>query len=209
MNRRSWLPFICCIIISCATVIGGCAGRFYLIVDYRLPPATDDLKGQVVRLNVSDVREDRYIFTPRAQLEFRDFKERYSLAWIMEDQSRILAGEHDLRELFAEAFTKRLERMGIEIAPPSQTKTPVFEVVLKTFKIDLQDRKWIANVSYNVNLSSDNQWIAHEKVTGTAERIKVIGRKGADTVISEIFTEILNRVDIVKLFEQAKLIGSN
>jgi ABC-type uncharacterized transport system auxiliary subunit len=209
MNRRSWLPVMCCIILSCMTVIGGCAGRAYLMVDYRLPPATDQLKGQVVRLNVTDVREDRYIFTPRAQIEFRDFKERYSLSWVKEDQSRVLAGEYDLRQLFAEAFTKRLERMGIEIAPASQTRVPEFEVVLKTFKIDLKDHKWTADVSYDVNLSSDNQWIAHEKVTGTAERVKVIGRKGADTVISEIFTDILNRVDILKLFEQAKLTGSN
>jgi len=209
MNRRSRLPVMYCIILTCMTVIGGCAGRSYLMVDYRLPPSTDQLKGHMVRLNVSDVREDRHIFTPRARIEFRDFQEKYSLAWIMEDQSRVLAGEYDLRELFAEAFTKRLERTGIEIAPASQTRVPVFEVVLKTFKIDLQDHKWIANVSYNVNLSSDNQWIAHEKVAGTAERVKVIGRKGADTVISEIFTDILNRVDILKLFEQAKLIGSN
>lgn len=209
MNRRFRLTFFCCIVLSCMAAIGGCAGRSYLIVDYRLPTATDRLKGQVVRLNVTDVREDRYIFTPRAQIEFRDFQERYSLAWIMEDQSRVLAGEHDLRELFSEAFTKRLERTGIEIGPPSQTRLPVFEVVLKTFKIDLQDRKWIARVSYDVNLSSDNQWIAHEKVSGTAERVKVIGRKGADTVISEIFTDIINRVDIVKLFEQAKLTGGN
>jgi hypothetical protein len=48
----------------------------------------------------------------------------------------------------------------------------------------------------------------HETVVGNAERINIIGRKGADTVISEIFTDMLNRVDIVKLFAQAKLTGN-
>jgi hypothetical protein len=193
------------LLMVCFWWISGCTGRPYLIVDYRLPPAARQLTGQAVRLEIKDLREDPYIFTPRAKIEFRDFKERYSLAWIKEDNSRDLAGEHDLKGLFAEAFKKRLQMHGVEVVPPERMETPIFEVELKAFKIDLQKHKWLANVSYVVNLSSDGQWIAHQKVVGSAERVKIIGRKGADTVLSEIFTEILNRLDIVHLFEQAKL----
>jgi hypothetical protein len=208
MNRRMLSLSTCALLLLCLAWIAGCAGRPYLIIDYRIPPESNQLKGRTVRLAIKDLREDHQAFTPRAAVEFKDFQERYSLAWITEDQSRILAGEHDLKGLFAQAFAKRLERMGVTIASESQANVPVFEVVLKTFKIDLKDRKWIAKVSYNVNLSSDSQWIAHEKIDGTAERVKVIGRKGADTVISEIFTDILNRVDLLKLFQQAKLADS-
>lgn len=193
------------ILLGCFGWLTGCSGRPYLIVDYHLPAATRQLTGQSVRLEIKDLREDPYIFTPRAKIEFRDFKERYSLAWIMEDNSRELAGEYNLKNLFAEAFKKRLQMHGVTIVPQEQMDVPVFEVELKAFKIDLQGRKWLANVSYMTNLSSDGQWIAHQKVVGNAERVKIIGRKGADTVLSEIFTEMLNRLDIVHLFEQAKL----
>ena len=196
------------ILLGCLWWIAACMGRPYLIIDYQLPQTAQQLTGQTVRLEVKDLRDDPYVFTPRATIEFKDFEERYSLAWIMEGQSRVLAGEYDLKDLFAEAFKKRLQQLGVTIAPKEKSNTPVFEIDLKTFKIDLQDHKWLASVSYVVNLTNDGQWIAHENVVGNAERIKIIGRKGADTVISEIFTDMLNRVDIVKLFAQAKLTGN-
>lgn len=202
INVSRWVFVLCCI-----GWINACTGRPYLIIDYRLPPETPQLSGQAVRLEVKDQREDLHIFTPRARIEFRDFKERYSLAWITEDQSRVLAGEHDLQSLFAEAFAKRLQRLGVQVAPGHRQDTPVFEVELKTFKIDLQNHKWLADVGYVVNLSNDGQWVAHERIIGNAERVKIIGRKGADTVMSDIFTDMLNRVDIIKLFGQARLVG--
>ncbi|MCP3894140.1 MAG: hypothetical protein GY706_05855, partial [Bacteroides sp.] len=73
-------------------------------------------------------------------------------------------------------------------------------------KIDLQDRKWLAKVSYETNLTRDGSLIAREIATGNAERIRIIGRKGADVVLSEIFTDIVNRVNIVHLFQKAKMI---
>jgi hypothetical protein len=197
---RRWILFL-----GMVLWLTGCTGRPYLIVDYRLPPAQLELNGHTVRLEVRDLRDDLYIFTPRARVEFRDFKERYSLAWITEGQDRVLAGEHDLKGLFTEAFKKRLEELGVQIVSQGRSDTPVFEVDLKELKIDLQNHKWMASVSYVATLNRDGQWIAREKIVGTAERVKIIGRKGADTVFSDIFTDILNRLDIIKLFEQAKL----
>jgi hypothetical protein len=191
--------------IVCIWWLSACTGRPYLIVDYQVPTASHQLAGQSVRLQINDLREDPYIFSPRASIEFRDFKERYALAWIMEDRSRILAGEHDLQNLFKEAFKKRLEVIGVSVVSGHQSSAPLFEVDLKEIKIDLQQRKWMANVSYRVSLSKDQNLIAHEKVVGTAERVKIIGRKGADTVISEIFSDMINRVDLIQLFEKAKL----
>jgi hypothetical protein len=196
-----WLMFF----IVCIWWLSACTGRPYLIVDYQVPTASYQLAGQSVRLQINDLREDPYIFSPRASIEFRDFKERYALAWIMEDRSRILAGEHDLQNLFKEAFKKRLEVIGVSVVSGRQSSAPLFEVDLKEIKIDLQQRKWMANVSYRVSLSKDQNLIAHEKVVGTAERVKIIGRKGADTVISEIFSDMINRVDLIQLFEKAKL----
>ena len=187
--------------------LNACAGRPYLIVDYRIPDASQRLTGHTVRLNIKDLRQDTAILSATAAAEFEGFKNRYSLAWLNKDGSRILAGEHNLENLFREAFKKRLELLGATVTEDFESQAPVFEVVLRRFQIDLQNRTWFADVSYEANLSKDSQLIARENITGSAERLRIIGRKGADTVLSDIFSDILNKVNIIKLFAQAKLIS--
>ena len=187
------------------TAISGCAHRAYLIVDYALPSESMQLKGQAVKIVVKDLRQDKSIFTPAAASEFQGFRDRYSLSWKNQDGSRLLVGEYNLKDLFLESFKERLKRMGVQVRS-DESPVPVFEIDLQRFKINLSGRKWIADVIYEANLSQDAHLIAREKITGSAERMKIIGRKGADTVLSEIFSDIINRLNILKLFQQAKLV---
>jgi len=185
----------------------GCADRSYLIVDYQVPAASRQLIGQTVRLRVEDQRGTANIMSENAAYQFRSFKDRYSLAWIMPDNERILAGEHDIAQLFLTAFEKRLASMGVAVTADANSQVPELTIVLKEFSIDLQNHKWIANVGYEASLTNALHPTAKENIRGNAERIKVIGRKGADMVVSEIFTEVVNRVDLLKLFQRAKLVS--
>ncbi len=196
-----YLFLLCAAII---TITAGCAGRAYLMVDYTVPPASRQLQNLSVRVDIKDIRQEKRVLSPSAKYHFQGFQGRYSLAWVTPDNGRILAGEHDLQNLFRAAFSKRLQQLGVGVTEKNQT--PIFTVVLKEFKIDLQDRKWLAKVSYETNLTRDGSLIARETATGNAERIRIIGRKGADVVLSEIFTDIVNRVNIVHLFQKAKMI---
>lgn len=182
-----------------------CAHRPYMIVDYKVPAASEALAGRKVRIQVKDARTDAFTFTLPAAREFPGFDDRYSLSWVT-GQERILAGEKNLPGLFEAAFRKRLEQMGAGVEPMDRETTPLFQVIIQTMKIDLKDRKWMASVAFEANLFMDSQLVARETVTGTAERVKIVGRKGADDTLSDIFTDIINRLDIVKLFQQAKLI---
>lgn len=183
----------------------GCAHRPYLIVDYKVPPASELLAGQKARIEIKDARADDQIFTPAAAQEFPGFENRYSLSWVT-DKERIAAGEKSLSGLFEEAFKKRLEQMGATVLPMNSDNAPLFQVILQKMKIDLKDRKWMTAVVFEANLFMDNQLVARETVSGSAERVKIVGRKGADDTLSDIFTDIINRLDIVKLFQQAKLV---
>ncbi|MCP4745909.1 MAG: hypothetical protein GY874_07165 [Desulfobacteraceae bacterium] len=205
MRIRYTLLFTALIVLT--AIIAGCADRYYLIVDYQVPVITSHLEGQTIQLQIKDLREDKKIFSPEAEEQFSRFKNRYSLAWIKQDGSRALIGEFDLKGIFKKAFAKRLQNLGVLIASNEATHVPVMQLSINHLKIDQLDRKWIATISYEASLSSDTKLIARERVTGSAERIKILGRKGADTVLSDIFTDLLNRLDIVKLFEQAKLIS--
>ncbi len=187
-----------------ATVMFGCAGRSYLIVDYKVPPAPQHFIGQAAYIQVKDIRSDERILSPTAAAEFEGFRDRYNLVLVNDQGGRIEAGQFDLKGLFKEAFRKRLEEHGVTVIADKDPATPVFELTLKKLKVDLWERKWVASVSYDVSLIRDNQIIAREMVSGEAERLKIIGRRGADTVLSELFTDMINRLNIETLFQQAK-----
>jgi len=187
-------------------ILAACAPRHHLVVNYELAEASEVLAGQQVRIEVKDLRDDPLIFTPEAAKQFPDFKSRYDLAWVNRDKQRIPVGEEDLQGLFKEAFKKRLALLGATIVPDTMDEAPRFQILINTLKIDLADRKWIARASFEANLFVDNQLVAREKVRGEAERVRILGSKGADVTLSEIFSEIINQLHIVKLYEQARII---
>ena len=61
-------------------------------------------------------------------------------------------------------------------------------------------------MTYTASLSKNDQRIALDKVKGSAQRVKIIGRKGADNTLSDIFSDVINRLNIMNLFRQAQLI---
>jgi len=184
----------------------GCAGRSYLIVDYQVPTTSHELEGQIVRLQVEDARQSSSVLSPGAAYQFPEFSGTYSLAWILPSQERILAGEHRLLELFKTVFEKRLAELGVSTVYTSDASVPLLTITLKQFSLDLQSHKWMADLSYDAVLAQTNHPIARENVHGSAERARIIGRKGADTVLSDIFSDVVNRLDFPKLFRNAKLI---
>lgn len=204
LRRQGLALFTLLLAIAC---ICGCAApRPYLMVDYQLPPVTDQLIGQKVRLEVKDVRQDTQAFTPAAAEHFKNFQNRYSLTWVSQNKNRISAGEKNMQELFLETFKKRLEQMGAEVVYTDREEIPLFQVLINSLKVDLKNRKWTAQAGYEASLSVDNLIVAREKVSGEGEKAYIIGRKGADDSLSDIFTSVINKVDIVKLFQQAKMI---
>lgn len=206
MKMKMWKSFIILACMSFAGSLWGCAGRTYLMVDYRVPTASEQLKGQAVQLQIDDQRGTKTIFSRTAAGQFPAFNDRYSLAWIMPDKERILAGEYDLAALFRNSFEKRLALMDAVVSNDNTPQTPVLAIKLNKFTIDMQGRKWVANVSYQAVLTKPGHPVAKEQINGNAERVRVIGRKGADMVISEIFTDTVNRMDLQKLFQRAELI---
>ena len=76
-------------------------------------------------------------------------------------------------------------------------------IILKEFLLDLIDRKWTVTAAYEARLVKDKKVLAKQTITSRGERVKLVGRRQADTVLSEIFTEMINRLDVKRLLEQA------
>ena len=184
----------------------GCAGRTYLMVNYQLPEASQELKGQVVHLRVMDQRPAGSILTANAARQFPQFSDVFNLSWIMPDQQSIQAGEHHLLDLFKTVFVKRLTTLGGGTTDSSDAGIPVLTIALKQVTLDLQNREWKAALSYDATLSLGDHPTATEKIHGSGQRVLIIGRKGADKLLSEIFSDAVNRLDLPRLFRNARLI---
>jgi hypothetical protein len=171
-----------------------------LNVRYNLPPASDVLQGKKVILNLKDTRINKNIFTEKAQKEFDNFDGSFVLS-LTEGKISGPVEILDLPSLFKEALKKRLETMGVEVVTGDMNDAPLLEITLEKFFLDLKGRNWIADISYETKLTRDNKNIAREKVSGKAERYKVMGKGAGEKLIGEIFSESINQLDIQNLFK--------
>ena len=182
-----------------------CAKKSYIDVDYRLPSDTNTLAGRTVFFETRDLRSDTEIFNKRANENFEHFTGLFSLSLMMQDDQQKVLGAYPLPKLFETALKQRLQKLGVGVTATPSPNIPVFQINIKQFRINLIDQKWMADISYEASLTQDTQLVAREVVSGSAERLKVMGSGGAEKVIGEIFTDMINRLNIERLFQQAKL----
>jgi hypothetical protein len=67
------------------------------------------------------------------------------------------------------------------------------------------DRKWLAEISYEVRLIKDNKLLAKETISGDAQRYKLISQGDVEKVLGGIFTALINKLDFQKLLQRAEL----
>jgi hypothetical protein len=182
-----------------------CAKKSYIEVDYQLPAVGDTLMGRTVFVETRDTRSDTQIFNARAQEKFKTFTGLFALLLTLPDDQQKTLGAYELPMLFETALKQRLQKLGVETTTEPSRDIPVFQIKINQFQIKLVGQKWLADVSYEASLTKDSLLIAREVVSGSAERVKIMGSGGAEKVIGEIFTEMINRLNIERLFAQAKL----
>ena len=197
------------LLFSLALLIGSlvtsCGTKSYINVSYRLPLSSVDLKGKRVFLEIKDVRSHQAVFSETAKTKFKNFTGLFLLSLSENEKNDYVAGAFDLPSLFETAFSKRLEHMGIEILTEQKETEPVIEIDLKKFLLDLADRKWIAQISYEVRLMKENRILARETISANAKRYKWRSQGDVEKVLGEIFTDLVNDLDFIKLFQKAEL----
>ena len=188
-----------------AVFLVACASTSYIPVRYQLAPTSKALQGQEVYLSVTDARTDTRIFDATAQKEFEGFNGEFALILAYGDEKGLRDGTYDLRTLFQQALRHRLQSTGVTVLDQAQEGKPSMHVDLREFLLSLQKSKWIATVSYKVSLSGDPNTVVTDTISGSAERVKVMGSGAAEKVLGEIFSDSLNRLDVVSLFTKAGL----
>ena len=184
---------------------GACTSdKPFLIVHYQLPSASQALAGNRVSLAVSDLRADKAFLSESAKKSLLEFNDTYSLVVVKQDGSGNLIGIYDLNALIAEIFRQRLTNLGLQVVPSAESADYELEIKLKEFKLDVANRKWVVSMNYQADLIKDGSIRATEAINGSAERLKVMKKNDAEKVLSELLTDMANKLDLTRLFQQAQ-----
>ena len=187
-------------IVSIILVVGFlssfCASKNFLTVNYQLPTESVDLPDNRVALRVKDIREDTRIVTQSAKKALKNFTGHFALIVAQKNQKDTLVGAFSLNSMVREIFYQRLKNAGVQVVTEEDLGVPMVEIVLKEFKLDLVNRKWVITMSYQANLIKENRVVGGETITGSAERLRVISGKNAELIIGELVSDVVNRLNL-------------
>jgi len=203
--RQKHRTLLATALLAITALIAACSSeKPFLIVHYQLPSASQALEGEKVSIKVNDLRKDKAFLSASAKKSLLAFNDTYSLVVVKKDGSGNLIGIYDLNVLVSEIFTKRLTNMGIQVEPSAESAGYQLEIKLNEFKLDLADRKWVAGMNYQADLIKDGRVRAMETISGSAERLRLMAKSDAEKVLSELLTDMANKLDLVRLFQQAR-----
>jgi hypothetical protein len=205
MKKTSHDVLLFSLVMLIGVLVLACATKSYINVNYQLPLSSYDLKGKKIFLEIKDMRSDIPIFGEKAKTKFKHFTGLFLFSLSEGEKKNYVVGAFDLPSLFKTAFSRRLENMGIEILTEPEITEPVIEIDLQKFFLDLVDRKWVAQISYEARLIKDNKLLARETISGDAERYKLLSQGDVEKVLGEIFTSLVNKLDFQKLFQLVEL----
>ena len=190
--------------MAVAVLASACASKPFLKVQYQLPSSSTALTGERLSLTISDRRNDDAFLSANAKKSLKNFNGTYSLVVLRDDGSGNLIGAYDLDSLLKEIFKQRLENEGVQVIASADNADASLEIQIKEFKLDLVDRKWVLRMSYQAGLSKNSGLLAKESVNGSAERLKVMGKSDAEKILGELVTDMVNKLNVARLFQQAR-----
>jgi hypothetical protein len=203
MKLRNW--WTCTILaLTLALFAGACAPKPFLKVQYQLPSPSSTLEGRKVTLAVSDLRAKKTLLSENARMSLKNFNGTFSLVVLREDGSGNLIGVYDLVSLLSEVFQRRLENEGIQVAAVADNALAELKIEISNFQLDFAERKWIVRMNYRASLFDRGTLLSQESVSGEAERLKVMGKSDAEKILSELLSDIVNKLNLVSLFQEAR-----
>ncbi len=185
-------------------LLASCASNPALRINYELTPETNQYKNKKVSLAFKDGRTEKTILNQEALERLDNFNYTYEFAIASENNDSPVLGTFKLSELYKEAFTLRLKNLGVEVAPKNEA-IPEIVLVLNEYKLTLDERNWTISLNLAANFYKNDRLFSKEKIVTSAERAGLMARKSvAEQITSEIFSEIVNKLDLKKLFEKGK-----
>ncbi|RLB42138.1 MAG: hypothetical protein DRH12_06430 [Deltaproteobacteria bacterium] len=202
-NKRYWGIWG---IFLCLFIIVSCGSIHEVQVVYQLPPPGKVLQGRKVVFRFVDQRPSKDFLKPNAKKELKHFSTDVSFAVAKYREAGFKLGPYTPADAIRDAFKRRLENDGLVLVSEAGEVVPELEIVLEDFSLDYIERQWAASISYEARLKKGGRVLATQTVSANAQRYKILRREGADKAVTDVFNETVNRLDLVKLFRDARLL---
>jgi len=180
-----------------------CSSIAYVQLNDRLPPKASTLQGKKAFLSLEDERKTKNFAGRGVKREFDNFSESIAYSVKKGTEPALNLGLYDAPTLVKEAFRLRVENEGVEIVTEKKAGQVELVFALQEFSLDLVNRDWKIRMGYEVRLLRDGAFLAKQFATGEAERLKILGTEQADTVVADLFADVMNRLNLAKLFRDA------
>ena len=191
--------------IMIACFLSACAPRPALRIDYTLPKDRKLLNGMAVALDFMDVRADTEILGNGVRKELKNFSGQVSVS-VDPAAAPELISMVDMERLITLPLSLRLKQMGAHLVDSKEAADSVIQVGLKEFKLIFEEEIWKVNMTYYARLIVDQKEVAKETIQGSGERVKIMGSYDADSVFSDIYTDVMNKLNIESLYQRGGVI---
>lgn len=198
LNRTAALAWIGLI----GLVFASCASTSYIGLNYDLPSAARSLEGKTLFVQATDKRATSETLAPSAKEDFEHFTGLFSLSVGKADKKPTLVGAYDVPALFQAAFARRLEALGAVVTKTEDGAVPV-HINIDEFVLEREGRRYLARLSYSASLIHPNGKSVTKTVSGSAERMKITGKRDMEKLLGEIFTDMVNRLDVADLLRES------
>jgi len=186
--------------------LGACAVLPELKVSYVLPPSGGNPAPYTVVLRVEDARADKTILGPDARRKLAYFSGLLTLSVANPEGASERIGPLPVTAVLETVMGRRLEAMGVEVRSEAGWPSLQLVVRLTDFVLERESPRWIATLAFDARVEQEGRVRAVQTVRGEAERVGLSGTGAADAVLGEIFTDLVNQLDLRGLLEAVAVV---
>jgi len=188
-------------LVSCLALVffAACATIPKLEVTYNTMPKSNILEGKEIFFRFIDKRSDKDIIGNGAKGIYKNFSGNINYILSKGEKERFLVGIYDIETLFKKTFTLYLENMGLQLLHERKEGIPELAINLYDFTLDLSGRRWIARIDYEAEFTQEGN-VLTRRFKGQSEKFRISGIKQAHQVMSETFNDMVNKLDVKRLF---------
>ena len=195
--KTKWFGWI--LIICSAILLLACSQKPVFQVNYALPQAAAAYPDKRVHVSATDGRSVTQFLTPAATKELKDFSGLFSLVVLKSENVGDLVGAYEIVPLMSALCSQRLKASEVTVTGTPAASITGLEIVLKSFQLDYAKRKWMASLSFEAIASGQDGSTRRQTVSGSAERLKVWGNKEAEALVSELASDMVNKLELERL----------
>ena len=192
-GNKGILKFIVLFILL--SILSNCSTISEINLLYSLPNPNHRLRGVKIYILFKDKRERKDILSDKAKKVLKNFSGTLTFHLKRYGDTAFRIGPFSLKEIFSESLKFLVENNGAQVVRAGKTDTGL-EISVNRFFLDFKERKWKVDIAFTVTFIKTEKVSSSQKIEGSGERLRLFGTKQASELISEVFTELLNRIDL-------------